>query len=57
MQKDKLEAMFLKNKYPTRAEKATLAATLDITINKVQVRIFNFLILHPSLLRKVTNIK
>ncbi|CAH3155146.1 unnamed protein product, partial [Pocillopora meandrina] len=36
MQKDKLEAMFLKNKYPTRAEKATLAATLDITINKVQ---------------------
>lgn len=44
MQKDKLEAMFLKNKYPTRAEKAILAATLDITINKVQVRIFNFLI-------------
>ncbi|XP_022797714.1 homeobox protein HOX3-like [Stylophora pistillata] len=36
MQKEKLEAMFLKTKYPSRAEKATMAATLDITINKVQ---------------------
>ena len=43
-QKAKLEAMFRKKKYPSFKEKATLAATLDIDIKKVQVWTSNYLL-------------
>ncbi|KAL9960303.1 hypothetical protein ACROYT_G033748 [Oculina patagonica] len=36
-QKETLEAMFWKTKYPTRQEKATLALKLDMTIAQVQI--------------------
>ena len=36
-QKSKLEALFRKNKFPNRKEKAALAAKLDVPLNKVMV--------------------
>ena len=49
-QKEALEAKFRTKKYPTRNEKASLAAKLDIGVTKVQVCLGIFAALHITYL-------
>ena len=49
-QREALEAMFHRKKYPTRNEKASRAAKLDIGVTKVQVCLGIFAVLHITYL-------